>query len=177
MGQILNQQKIATVLLEILTMFMSVYGEAKFDTEVSKPGLSNEPCSSLLDFGQSNSKDIQSSLNSTMATSTVGAGKDESAFEAGEHGLHHHELHQNLDEPIVELGSHFAYSCSQDGIDSIEPNMDKDLDDILYSNGNNSNIRVFFHLVTDIVNADAQPGTRKPTIDQEFEQYFSMLML
>lgn len=118
---------------------MSVYGEAKFETEVSKPGLSNEPSSSLLDFCQSNSKDIQCSLHSTTATSTVGAGKDESAFEAGEHGLDHHELHQNLDEPIVEFGSHFDYTCTQDGIDSIEPYVDKELEDILYSNGVNPN--------------------------------------
>jgi hypothetical protein len=27
------------------------------------------------------------------------------------------------------------------------------------------------------LNAEAQSGPRKPTIDQEFEQYFSMLML
>lgn len=26
-------------------------------------------------------------------------------------------------------------------------------------------------------NADGQPTTRKPTIDKEFEQHFSMLML
>ncbi|KAF2303180.1 hypothetical protein GH714_014386 [Hevea brasiliensis] len=164
---------------------MSVYGEGevKFETEVSKLGPSNGPSSSLLNWGQSNCKDVQCSLNSATATSTGGAGKDEPAFVAGEHDLYHYELRQDLDEPIVEFGSHFDYACSQDGIDSIEPCIDKELDDILNSNGVNPNVYVLssgrwsVNQATDIVNADAQRGTRKPTIDQEFEQYFSMLML
>ncbi|GAB2272565.1 hypothetical protein Dimus_007386 [Dionaea muscipula] len=52
---------------------------------------------------------------------------------------------------------------------------DDELEDILYSNGFNPNV---YMLSSERWNTDqeAQTGTRKPTIDQEFEQYFSMLM-
>ncbi|XP_023913885.2 protein FAR-RED ELONGATED HYPOCOTYL 1 isoform X2 [Quercus suber] len=50
------------------------------------------------------------------------------------------------------------------------------IEDTLYSNGSNPNTYVLSSRRWN-VNQDAQSGTRKPTIDQEFEQYFSMLML
>ncbi|KAJ6871190.1 hypothetical protein NC652_036758 [Populus alba x Populus x berolinensis] len=155
---------------------MSVDGEAKFEMEVSKiwppdrPSTSSFSCNSL--------KDAQYSSDSAAAAQH--AGKEELTFEKGEIDQCGHDdglqASQNLEEPILEFESPLDYSCSEVGTDSIETCTDKELDDILYSNGVNPNV----HALSSgrwAVNQEAQSGPRKPTIDQEFEQYFSMLML
>ncbi|EEF30830.1 protein FAR-RED ELONGATED HYPOCOTYL 1 isoform X2 [Ricinus communis] len=155
---------------------MSVHGEAKFETEVSKqwPPLNGPSASS--NCGCNNLKETQCSMDDV--TPTGGTGKDELPFLAGEHDLYHHynELHQNLEEATEEFRNHSDYMCSEHGIESIEPCTDNVPDDMLSANEANPNM---FILSSGrwTVNQDAQPGTIKPTIDQEFEQYFSMLML
>ncbi|MED6213401.1 hypothetical protein PIB30_092916 [Stylosanthes scabra] len=64
------------------------------------------------------------------------------------------------------------YSNISDGI--VEKSVSKELEDILYSESEDP-----FFLSPGIWSGEqeAQSSTRPPTIDQEFEQYFSMLML
>ncbi|KAA8518919.1 hypothetical protein F0562_016307 [Nyssa sinensis] len=97
-----------------------------------------------------------------------------------EHNSPHHdfELHPslNFDEHLLEFGNQIDYSCSEHGNDSIEQCMDKELEGFLYSNGVNSNNYVLSSGRWS-ANQETQPGTKKLTIDKEFEQYFSMLML
>ncbi|CAK7342838.1 unnamed protein product [Dovyalis caffra] len=155
----------------------SVYGEAKFEMEVSMIGLPDR--SSTSSFNWDNSlRDTQ--YSSDNAAAPRHAGKEKLAFVEGEHdhccrydGL---QVTQNLEEPILEIESPLEYFCSEFGTDNIDPCTDKEVGDILYSNGVNPNAYVLSSGRW-AVNQDAQSGPRKPTIDREFEQYFSMLML
>ncbi|KAL5973378.1 hypothetical protein ACLOJK_030028 [Asimina triloba] len=92
--------------------------------------------------------------------------------------------HLNLVTAISEdhlagFGMTYAdYMCKDQGNISKEQPLDMaSLDEtMLYPNGVEPNI----YLLSSgrwSVNQDARLGARKPTIDQEFEQYFSMLML
>ncbi|MED6145187.1 hypothetical protein PIB30_022646 [Stylosanthes scabra] len=83
---------------------------------------------------------------------------------------------KNVEEhSLLGLGSQKTdqmYSEISDGI--VEKSVDKEFVDNLYSEGEDP-----FILSSGIwsVEQEAQSSTRPPTIDQEFEQYFSMLML
>lgn len=154
----------------------SMYGEAKLEMEVSKIWPPNRPSTSSFDWGNS-VKDIQCSPDNFAAPRH--AGREELTFVEGEddHCCHYDGLQvsQNPEEPILEIESPLVYSCSEYGTDNIEPCADEEVD-ILYSNEVNLNGYVLSSGRW-TVNQDAQSGPRKPTIDQEFEQYFSMLML
>uniref|UniRef100_A0A6N2KJU8 Laccase n=1 Tax=Salix viminalis TaxID=40686 RepID=A0A6N2KJU8_SALVM len=154
----------------------SMYGEAKLEMEVSKIWPPNRPSTSSFDWGNS-VKDTQYSPDNFAAPRH--AGREELTFVEGEddHCCHYDGLQvsQNTEEPILEIESPLVYSCSEYGTDNIEPCADEEVD-ILYSNEVNLNGYVLSSGRW-TVNQDAQSGPRKPTIDQEFEQYFSMLML
>ncbi|XP_035544871.1 protein FAR-RED-ELONGATED HYPOCOTYL 1-LIKE-like isoform X1 [Juglans regia] len=104
--------------------------------------------------------------------------KDNLAFLIGERSTLHDgsRAFQNLDENLLEFSNEVDYSCSEHGNDSFEQLTDKDIEDVLYSNGINPN-KYVLSSGRWTVNQEAPSGTRKPTIDQEFEQYFSKLML
>ncbi|XP_061367186.1 protein FAR-RED ELONGATED HYPOCOTYL 1-like isoform X2 [Gastrolobium bilobum] len=85
-------------------------------------------------------------------------------------------VEKKLEEHFLGLGSRTDHMDSEYAKDSFEESMDKDFEDILYSKGENPNMYVLSSGRWD-VNQEAQSSTRTPTIDQEFEQYFSMLML
>ncbi|XP_050212206.1 protein FAR-RED-ELONGATED HYPOCOTYL 1-LIKE isoform X2 [Mercurialis annua] len=134
---------------------MSVQGEAKFETKVS--------------IGPSTSS----------SAGTEGSGRDEMAFVAGKQDpyLQYNELqHPNVGEHTGEFGMTSDYMCSEHGNEGIELYTDKDLEDIFFSNPADPNTFVLSSGRWP-VNQEAEAGTIKPTIDQEFEQYFSMLML
>ncbi|KAL9303301.1 hypothetical protein ACSQ67_020564 [Phaseolus vulgaris] len=76
---------------------------------------------------------------------------------------------KNLEEKIIEIES------SREAKDSTEESTDMEFED-LFSKRENSHKYVLSSGRWD-VNQEAQSGTKAPTIDQEFEQYFSMLML
>ncbi|GMN59548.1 hypothetical protein TIFTF001_028639 [Ficus carica] len=82
----------------------------------------------------------------------------------------------NLEEQLLEFENHEDYIASEYGDDSLEQCTNKELEDILYANSLNPNVYVLSSGRW-TVNQEAQSESRKPTIDQEFEQYFSMLML
>lgn len=83
------------------------------------------------------------------------------------------QAYQNIQEHLLEFGDRVDYACSEYGKGSTG---DEELEDMISSNGVNQNVYVLSSGRWG-VNQDAQPSTRKPTIDQEFEQYFSTLML
>ncbi|OWM81801.1 hypothetical protein CDL15_Pgr007839 [Punica granatum] len=81
-------------------------------------------------------------------------------------------LRQMLEEQLLEFTTHADYN----GIDLMEQSGDNRTEDVLYSSGMNPNSYVLSSGRW-IVEQEGQATTRKPTIDKEFEQYFSMLML
>ncbi|KAG5009820.1 hypothetical protein JHK87_018335 [Glycine soja] len=82
----------------------------------------------------------------------------------------------NHEEHFLGLGSFSGHECSEDAEDSNEDPVEKEFEDFLYSSGVNPNVYVLSSGRWD-VNQEAQSSSRPPTIDQEFEEYFSMLML
>ncbi|KAJ1394423.1 hypothetical protein SESBI_34224 [Sesbania bispinosa] len=86
-------------------------------------------------------------------------------------------IEKNLEEHFLGLGNYTDHLYSEYAKDSIEEeSVDTEFEDILYSKGENPKTYVLSSGRWN-VNQEAQSSTRPPTIDQEFEQYFSMLML
>ncbi|KAF9595492.1 hypothetical protein IFM89_000580 [Coptis chinensis] len=82
-----------------------------------------------------------------------------------------------IEDEHLEFGYHADYIYSDHGTGQMEECLDTESKDaLLYSNGASSDLFILSSGRWKI-NQDAQAGMRKPTIDQEFEQYFSMLML
>ncbi|XP_015960799.1 protein FAR-RED ELONGATED HYPOCOTYL 1 isoform X2 [Arachis duranensis] len=69
----------------------------------------------------------------------------------------------------------YGHAYSEDGKDGAELAIEE-FEDFLLSNGVDPNMYVLSSGRRN-VNREAQSSTRPPTIDQEFEEYFSMLML
>ncbi|KAL5549877.1 hypothetical protein UlMin_000053 [Ulmus minor] len=82
----------------------------------------------------------------------------------------------NLEEQLLEFGSHTGYTGAEYKDESMENYTNEELSDVLSANGVNPNVYVLSSGRW-TVNQEAASESRKPTIDQEFEQYFSMLML
>ncbi|KAM7262926.1 hypothetical protein ACFE04_000609 [Oxalis oulophora] len=92
---------------------------------------------------------------------------------------HYNELQalNVLGDPLLEFESRYEYICSQHSNENKEQSSDTMLDDdVLYSNEKKQNTYVLSSGRWN-VNQDTQNEMKKPTIDQEFEQYFSTLML
>ncbi|GMJ12125.1 hypothetical protein HRI_004881700 [Hibiscus trionum] len=85
-------------------------------------------------------------------------------------------LAENLQEKLAEYGDDIDYIYSGYRNYTIEKYQDKEIEEILNSNGENPNDYVLSSGRWS-VNQEATQNKRKPTIDQEFEQYFSTLML
>ncbi|GMI84701.1 hypothetical protein HRI_002139400 [Hibiscus trionum] len=85
-------------------------------------------------------------------------------------------LAENLEETLAEYGTDIDYIYSGYGNYTIEQYRDKEIEEILDSEGEDSNVYVLSSGRWS-VNQEASQTKRKPTIDQEFEQYFSTLML
>ncbi|KAK7255782.1 hypothetical protein RIF29_29201 [Crotalaria pallida] len=83
---------------------------------------------------------------------------------------------ENPEEHLLGAGSFSGHPYSEHADDSSEHSVDKEFEDFLFSNGVNPNTYVLSSGRWN-VDQEAQSSTRPPTIDQEFEQYFSMLML
>ncbi|XP_027353450.1 protein FAR-RED ELONGATED HYPOCOTYL 1-like [Abrus precatorius] len=79
-------------------------------------------------------------------------------------------------EELLGLGSLSGHEYSEHAKDSNEHSVDTEFEDFLFSNGVNPNMYVLSSGRWE-VNQEAQSNSRPPTIDQEFEEYFSMLML
>ncbi|XP_020206925.1 protein FAR-RED ELONGATED HYPOCOTYL 1 isoform X2 [Cajanus cajan] len=82
----------------------------------------------------------------------------------------------NHEDDLLGLGGFSGHECSEYAKDSNEYPVDKEFEDFLFSSGVNPNMCVLSSGRWN-VNQEAQSSSRQPTIDQEFEEYFSMLML
>ncbi|XP_004514391.1 protein FAR-RED-ELONGATED HYPOCOTYL 1-LIKE [Cicer arietinum] len=83
---------------------------------------------------------------------------------------------ENPEERLLRLGTLSDHVYSEYDKDNIDQSVDKEFEDFLCSNGVNPDTYVLSSGRWD-VNQEAQSSTRPPTIDQEFEEYFSALML
>ncbi|KAJ8754261.1 hypothetical protein K2173_002161 [Erythroxylum novogranatense] len=155
----------------------SVCEESKFESEASKICSSDTPSTSSFNWGSSSFKLSRCSSDNKT---TVNPGTDELAYVGGKIVIHHlnhgFQMCQDLEDSSLEFGSNEGNIYPEYDKEMIESCTDKELDNILYSNTANPNIYVLSSGRWNL-NQESQPGTRKPTIDQEFEQYFSELML
>ncbi|KAJ4849172.1 hypothetical protein Tsubulata_028915 [Turnera subulata] len=151
----------------------------KFVSKVSNIWPPDRPSTSSLvwdNCGSSSSKDTQCSSDSV--TSKRGTDKDAPVEHEACHNYDALQLPQNLEEAFLEFQSHLDYSCTEyENKGGIDPCVDKEFQDILYPNGANPNVYVLSSGRWSVGQDGTQEVTRKPTIDQEFEEYFSMLML
>lgn len=147
----------------------------KTETEIEKAKIwvyDGTPSSSS-NWPFSSSKELCNSWDSPTMSKGV-SGKDKSTSASSESCPCDDDKYQYAENRLMETESHVDYICSGYEIESIEEY--KEIEEILYSNDTNPNVYVLSSGRWS-VNKDAQQGSRKPTIDQEFEQYFSMLML
>ncbi|KAF5206296.1 hypothetical protein FRX31_004115 [Thalictrum thalictroides] len=153
---------------------MSQYTETKSETEF--PDVCIHPAKSKREFPEVCAGDEPStssgscgsnSFNNTLYSldnrsfKKLRVGKDETLF---------------TDDQDLEFAYHADYACADNKTGETKECMDTDAEDVmLYSNGPSD----LFVLSSGRwnINKDAEAGMRKPTIDQEFEEYFSMLML
>ncbi|XP_062095611.1 protein FAR-RED ELONGATED HYPOCOTYL 1-like isoform X2 [Humulus lupulus] len=142
----------------------SAYNGAKMEVEYAKT--EDMPSSSSLTQGTDilgKNKSLWSSLKAVK-----GDAKEEEELVFGHYTSQHKERMQaclNLEEQLLEYGDESLEQCT-----------DKELEDILYAEGLNPNVYVLSSGRW-TVNQETEASSRKPTIDQEFEEYFSMLML
>ncbi|EOY07483.1 Far-red elongated hypocotyl 1, putative isoform 1 [Theobroma cacao] len=153
---------------------MSVHDEAKFGTEDTKYLLYGRASSSSSDWGSNSQGSLYSSDSTTVASRSVD--KEVLSSPGGQPEPADVELADNLEESLVEYGSHIDYIYSGYGNYPIEEYQDKEIEEILNTNGANPNVYVLSSGRWS-ANQEAPQTARKPTIDQEFEQYFSTLML
>ncbi|KAJ8533825.1 hypothetical protein K7X08_007149 [Anisodus acutangulus] len=81
----------------------------------------------------------------------------------------------DYEENLLEFGNHGDCTCAECMTEGIELSTEKELENLLYSGVNPNNYVLSSGRWT--ANQDSQPSSNKLTIDKEFEQYFSMLML
>ncbi|XP_052173305.1 uncharacterized protein LOC127788747 [Diospyros lotus] len=153
--------------------------EVKTQSEYPKAYPSDKPSTSSVNWGSSSYINSLYSFDSRSITK-LGAEKDQSPYTGRGHNLPHNDfgLHSclNFDEHLLEVGNHIDSSCLEYGNDIIDQSTDKELEDMLYSNGTAPNNCVLSSGRWN-VNQEDQSSTKNLTIDKEFEQYFSMLML
>ncbi|KAK6146907.1 hypothetical protein DH2020_017819 [Rehmannia glutinosa] len=151
------------------------YDDSKTYLSYPKPHSSFEPSTSSASWDDSSSEINLYSLESRSLTKASSSKSEplsvcEELHDCGLHLSDNYEDHLHLQE----CDNHADCSCSEYQTYGIE--LYKDLDESLYSNG----VGPSNHVLSSgrwSVNQDSQQGTRKPTIDKEFEEYFSMLML
>ncbi|KAM2954465.1 hypothetical protein FF1_032738 [Malus domestica] len=119
---------------------------------------------------------------STSSGKGISHSVDELKYVNGDHQpMHPHDKiqeFQNLEEHIQEFGNRMDYIFAEYGDDCIEECMDTGCEDLIYPNGLKPNTYVLSSGRWSVNQEGQSAGSsRKPTIDQEFEQYFSSLML
>lgn len=148
------------------------------DSMITVSGLAEYQCHSEgYSFDQPSTSSIPIH-HSEMTSATKSSDKIETDSIKEEHepndpdsGLH---SSMNDEDYLLEFGSHMDFNCSEDTT-SFEDCTDKELERMLYSNGVSPSYVLSSGRWT--VNQDTQQRPKKPTIDKEFEQYFSTLML
>ncbi|CAL0304484.1 unnamed protein product [Lupinus luteus] len=117
--------------------------------------------------------------NTYLHVKSVSCSEDATIVDS-ECGLSYHDVDtltsENYEEHLLGLESFPGHGHSELAEDNNEHSVNKEFEDFLYSNRVNPHAYV---LSSGQWNADkeVQSSTRPPTIDLEFEQYFSTLML
>ncbi|XP_016499384.1 protein FAR-RED-ELONGATED HYPOCOTYL 1-LIKE-like [Nicotiana tabacum] len=154
-------------------------GEAKINPGCLKSCSSDQASTSSFNWGGNWPKNALYSLESRSVTKLT-PDRPEQPPTGGEWDTLHRGsgCHPSLDyeEHLLEFGNHGDCTCAECRTEGIEMSTEKELEDLLYSNGVNPNNYVLSSGRWP-VNQDPEPGPKKLTIDKEFEQYFSMLML
>ncbi|XP_058215184.1 protein FAR-RED ELONGATED HYPOCOTYL 1 [Rhododendron vialii] len=143
--------------------------EAKIQLEYPKMLLSDMPSTSSVNWASSSFKNSLYSLDSRIVSKS-GADRVQSQC-SGDNSFPHNDFGlnscQNFDEHVQEFGCQIDYSCLEDENDYSETCTDKEprSSNYVLSSGRWS------------INRETQPTAKKLTIDKEFEEYFSMLMM
>ena len=117
---------------------LSVHAEAKFGTDDAKY-LPYDRASSSSSYWESSSQGSHYSSNGTTVASR-GVEKEVLSSPGGELEPADDELAENIKESLVEYGSHIDYIYSGYGNYTIEQYQDKEIEEILNSDGANSNV-------------------------------------
>ncbi|GMH28938.1 hypothetical protein Nepgr_030781 [Nepenthes gracilis] len=148
-----------------------VCSEIKLDTDDIKSHSSDEASTSWSFCGQERIRNVHSSLEGGRMLNSILLNKELTSTSRDAHPIFQGAIFhgaKNIEEQHPQHGNNWEYICSGE--------TDDELEDFVYSKAANPNL----HMVSsDIwnVNQETQLGSRTPTIDQEFEQYFSALML
>ncbi|XP_073145029.1 uncharacterized protein [Henckelia pumila] len=124
----------------------------------------NEPSTSSASWGGSNSDAGVDSTDSRSFTK-LSSSYAESLSISG----------SNYDDDLLEFERHAEYSLSED--ENCDMNAEKELFNLLHSNGIAPSSYVLSSGRWSVDQDNIEEGTEKLTIDKEFEQYFSELML
>ncbi|GLT89563.1 hypothetical protein SLE2022_075410 [Rubroshorea leprosula] len=158
---------------------MSMDAKAKFNSENVKFSRYNGASSSSSGWGPG-SLDSSHSLDGRTGIARGSEDHEMSSAALGELELANHDDYlsaaENLGDALVEYESHIDYIYSRYGNYVMEQYSDKEIEEIPHTSDANANVYVLSSGRWN-VNQEARQTTRKPTIDQEFEQYFSSLML
>ncbi|XP_020553487.1 protein FAR-RED-ELONGATED HYPOCOTYL 1-LIKE [Sesamum indicum] len=158
---------------------MSPCDDAKTYLSYSETRVSVQPCTSSARWGGTSFQSGLYSLESRSGTKSSSC-KSESLSICEELEYLHNDYatlpSDYYEDHLIEFGSHADCSCSEYQNDGTEHHCNKDLGDLLYSSGVAPSNYVLSSGRWSVTH-DTQPATRKLTIDKEFEQYFSSLML
>ncbi|XP_057801333.1 protein FAR-RED-ELONGATED HYPOCOTYL 1-LIKE-like isoform X2 [Salvia miltiorrhiza] len=145
-------------------LFMCSDDEDKTDGKFHESGASDEPSTSSASWAGTSSGD---SLYSSENRSSINSSTSEPESSS---------VSKHQDCPDDQCRQFAEFGC--DGHAEIQLYTDKELEDLLYSNGASPGGSFILSSGRWSVGQGAkQEGKQKLTIDKEFEQYFSMLML
>ncbi|KZV53401.1 cell division protease ftsH isoform 1 [Dorcoceras hygrometricum] len=143
---------------------MCTHIEAKPHNILPKNRPFNEPSTSSASWGGSNSGVGLDSVESRSLTKSSFSNAESLSISGS-----------NYDEDLLEFERHAEYSLSEYKIDDV--NAEKELFNLLYSNGLAPGNYVLSSGRWSVDQDSIEEETKKLTIDKEFEQYFSELML
>ncbi|XP_038904937.1 protein FAR-RED ELONGATED HYPOCOTYL 1-like [Benincasa hispida] len=171
-GSRLESVKDSNSLSEESDSATSVFHGGKFEPNQAITCTYDSSTTQSMSFGGASSESTHFSVESSTAMESSST-EQEAAFASGENRI---ESIHKLQEHLLELDSHEDYDCAEYGNDDFKQCTDQELEELLYSNGLNPDTYILSSGRW-TVNHEAQSRARAPTIDEEFEQYFSMLML
>lgn len=151
---------------------ISVSGAAEYQCQ-SEEYLFDQPSTSSVSSRGNISKNPMHYSETTSATKSSDKIETEHINDLNypDSGLH---ASVNDEDYLLEFGGQMDFSCSEDTT-SFEDCTDKEPENMLYNNGVAPNYVLSSGRWT--INQDTQQRPKKLTIDKEFEQYFSTLML
>ncbi|GAA0146659.1 hypothetical protein LIER_06560 [Lithospermum erythrorhizon] len=162
---------------------MSLLGQLRNDIWYSKATSSDQPSTSSINLGSTCSTKSLYSLESRLVLKASSSSDvTESSYNIGvERDLDHNNFGSHSspyfdDDHDIQFRSHADYTCSELRHDNMEQCTEDEYQDVIYSNGVIPNNYVLPSGSWSI-NQDKEKDAKTLTIDKEFEEYFSALML